>query len=187
MHTLTLARTLTLSFYPLPLSRWFLSQHGQHQLRRGGNSTPTPTPNPNPNPNPTPTPTPTPNPTRWGRSPPLSASSSCCSPSSSRSCSAASSYRCPRTWACSRPSRKPNPPLPLAPKVFYGFLLLWWAAGTGVLTFHGPYRTTGNPYFACWAALLSSVLLCADAFTKMKVGIELTLTLTPIPNPHPYP
>lgn len=57
-----------------------------------------------------------------------------------------------------------------AQQVFYGFLLLWWAAGTGVLTFHGPYRTTGNPYFACWAALLSSVLLCADAFTKMKVG-----------------
>jgi len=60
-----------------------------------------------------------------------------------------------------------------AQQVFYGFLLLWWGAGTGVLTFHGPYRTTGNPYFACWASLLCSVLLCADAFTKMKVGIDL--------------
>jgi len=59
-----------------------------------------------------------------------------------------------------------------AQQVFYGFLLLWWGPGTGVLTFHGPYRTTGNPYFACWAALLCSVLLCADAFTKMKVGID---------------
>jgi len=59
-----------------------------------------------------------------------------------------------------------------AQQVFYGFLLLWWGAGTGVLTFHGPYRTTGNPYFACWASLLCSVLLCADAFTKMKVGID---------------
>ena len=46
-------------------------------------------------------------------------------------------------------------------QVFYGFLLLWWGPGTGVLTFHGPYRTTGNPYFACWAALLCSLLLCA--------------------------
>merc|ERR1740130_836425 len=53
------------------------------------------------------------------------------------------------------------------------FMLLWWGPGTGVLTFHGPYRTTGNPYFACWAALLCSVLLCADAFTKLKVGIDL--------------
>ena len=48
-----------------------------------------------------------------------------------------------------------------------------------MLTFHGPYRTTGNPYFACWAALLASVLLCADAYTKMKVGpLALSLTLT---------
>jgi len=59
-----------------------------------------------------------------------------------------------------------------AQQVFYGFLLLWWGPGTGVLTFHGPYRTTGNPYFACWAALLCSLLLCADAFTKMKVGMD---------------
>merc|ERR1740130_287322 len=52
------------------------------------------------------------------------------------------------------------------------FMLLWWGPGTGVLTFHGPYRTTGNPYFACWAALICSVMLCADAFTKMKVGMD---------------
>jgi len=59
-----------------------------------------------------------------------------------------------------------------AQQVFYGFLFIWWGPGTGVLTFHGPYRTTGNPYFACWAAFFASAMLCADAFTKMKVGMQ---------------
>ena len=59
-----------------------------------------------------------------------------------------------------------------AQQLFYGFLLLWWGPGACVLTFHGPYRTTSNPYFACWAALFSSAMLCADAFTKMKVGLQ---------------
>ena len=45
-----------------------------------------------------------------------------------------------------------------AQQVFYAFLLIWWGPGTGVLTFHGPYRMTGNPYFACWAALVTSAL-----------------------------
>ena len=59
-----------------------------------------------------------------------------------------------------------------AQQVFFGFLLLWWGPGACVLTFHGPYRTTSNPYFACWAALFASTMLCADAFTKMKVGLQ---------------
>jgi len=35
-------------------------------------------------------------------------------------------------------------------------LFAMWIPGAGVLTFDGPYRTTGNAYFACWGAFLSS-------------------------------
>ena len=39
------------------------------------------------------------------------------------------------------------------------FLLLWWAAGAGIVTFDGPFTTTSNGYFAAWAGLACSVLL----------------------------
>lgn len=34
------------------------------------------------------------------------------------------------------------------------FLFVWWAVGTGVITFKGPFLTAGNGYFSAWAGLL---------------------------------
>jgi len=39
------------------------------------------------------------------------------------------------------------------------FLLLWWAAGAGVLTFMDPFRVTSNGYFSCWAGVALSMYL----------------------------
>jgi hypothetical protein len=35
-------------------------------------------------------------------------------------------------------------------------LFAMWIPGAGILTFDGPYTVTGNAYFACWGAFLSS-------------------------------
>jgi len=31
-----------------------------------------------------------------------------------------------------------------------GFFFVWWGVGCGILTFHAPYQSTSNAYFACW-------------------------------------
>mmetsp|Transcript_20618 Transcript_20618/g.65934 ORF Transcript_20618/g.65934 Transcript_20618/m.65934 type:complete len:400 (+) Transcript_20618:115-1314(+) len=51
-----------------------------------------------------------------------------------------------------------------------GFLLLWWALGCGILTFHEPFKNTSNAYFACWVALLVSMLLGVDSYAAMHVA-----------------
>jgi len=51
-----------------------------------------------------------------------------------------------------------------------GFLLLWWAIGCGILTFHEPFKNTSNAYFACWVALLVSMLLGVDSYAAMHVA-----------------
>jgi len=49
------------------------------------------------------------------------------------------------------------------------FLFLWWAIGTVVLTFDSPFTETGNGYFACWGAVLISLLYCQITMAKFKV------------------
>mmetsp|Transcript_56332 Transcript_56332/g.168647 ORF Transcript_56332/g.168647 Transcript_56332/m.168647 type:complete len:130 (-) Transcript_56332:120-509(-) len=41
------------------------------------------------------------------------------------------------------------------------FLGLLWLAGAVVLTFYGPFKTTGNGYFGCWFGLLSFIWYAA--------------------------
>ena len=48
------------------------------------------------------------------------------------------------------------------------FLLLWWAAGAGIVTFDGPFTTTSNGYFAAWAGLACSVLLLGECAPSMS-------------------
>jgi hypothetical protein len=49
-----------------------------------------------------------------------------------------------------------------------GFLFVWWGVGCGFLTFHAPYQSTSNAYFACWIALFSSMLMCVDSFSNLQ-------------------
>lgn len=44
------------------------------------------------------------------------------------------------------------------------FLFLWTFIAAGVLTFNGPFLVTSNGYFACWAAVL---------FTLMALGVTV--------------
>lgn len=37
------------------------------------------------------------------------------------------------------------------------FLILWWVIGCGIVTFGGPFTSTGNGYFASYVALISAV------------------------------
>jgi hypothetical protein len=45
--------------------------------------------------------------------------------------------------------------------------VLWWTPGTLILTFFNPYTTTGDSYFAAWAALIASLLILVDSFTRI--------------------
>lgn len=69
---------------------------------------------------------------------------------------------------------------PLWPSSTTGALLatlftLWWLAGTTLLTFWGPFLITNNPYFGCWAALITSCRMliatsgrAQDAFRRSR-------------------
>jgi len=37
-------------------------------------------------------------------------------------------------------------------------LLFWWGVGTGILTIHGPFTSTGNAYFALWVGFGCSLI-----------------------------
>jgi hypothetical protein len=43
------------------------------------------------------------------------------------------------------------------------FLTIFWIAGAFVMTFRGPFLTTGNGYFGAWGSLLASCLWATDA------------------------
>jgi len=49
-----------------------------------------------------------------------------------------------------------------------GFLFVWWGIGCGILTFHAPYQSTSNAFFACWVALFSSLIMCVDSFSNLQ-------------------
>ena len=52
-------------------------------------------------------------------------------------------------------------------KAFTILFVLWWTPGTLILTFFNPYTTTGDSYFAAWAALIASLLILKDSFTHI--------------------
>ena len=55
-------------------------------------------------------------------------------------------------------------------QLYSGFMIVWWGIGAGLLTFHKPYTYTGNAYFACWAALIASMLLFVSSFVRAKTA-----------------
>eukprot|EP00919_Chromeraceae_sp_WS-2016_P059727 GHVR01141912.1.p1 GENE.GHVR01141912.1~~GHVR01141912.1.p1 ORF type:complete len:142 (+),score=20.88 GHVR01141912.1:84-509(+) len=38
------------------------------------------------------------------------------------------------------------------------FLFIWWIPGVIILTFVGPFKSTGNGYFASWCSLILSLV-----------------------------
>ncbi len=43
---------------------------------------------------------------------------------------------------------------------------VWWGAAAGIITFQGPFTSTGNGYFAVWAGFLCSVSGIGASVTK---------------------
>lgn len=65
------------------------------------------------------------------------------------------------------------------------FLLLWWIAGAGVMTFERPFHTTGslsNGYFASWTAALSAYLLALHSVPVVRWLRERQRGLMNLPN-----
>jgi len=49
------------------------------------------------------------------------------------------------------------------------FLVVWWMIGALVLTYDGPFETTGNGYFGSFAALIASIVVMASCNNAMKI------------------
>ena len=49
-------------------------------------------------------------------------------------------------------------------------LLVWWVFGVGVLTFKGPFKTTGNGFFGAWVAGYAAFAMAADEFQGLNDG-----------------
>eukprot|EP00403_Amphidinium_massartii_P027775 CAMPEP_0178389424 /NCGR_PEP_ID=MMETSP0689_2-20121128/10109_1 /TAXON_ID=160604 /ORGANISM="Amphidinium massartii, Strain CS-259" /LENGTH=526 /DNA_ID=CAMNT_0020009873 /DNA_START=91 /DNA_END=1671 /DNA_ORIENTATION=- len=52
------------------------------------------------------------------------------------------------------------------------FLFVWWCVGWFIATFDEPYVGTGNGFFGCWVALITSAMLADKAGLSMKKGGE---------------
>jgi len=48
------------------------------------------------------------------------------------------------------------------------FLFSWWAIGTGIMTFQGPFLVTTNGYFGAWLAVASSAVLCHNLVQSFR-------------------
>ena len=57
------------------------------------------------------------------------------------------------------------------------FLFVWWAVGTGVITFKGPFTGVGNGYFSAWAGLLFTthwaLNIDTSNFTELEKGQKI--------------
>lgn len=61
------------------------------------------------------------------------------------------------------------------------FLFVWWAIGTGVITFKGPFDRVGNGYFSAWFGLLFTthwaLHIDTSQFTDLEKGRKILFVL----------
>ena len=51
-------------------------------------------------------------------------------------------------------------------KVKYYTFIVIWATVAGILTFDGPFRDTGNGYFATWAGFIVVIFFANHQFSR---------------------
>ncbi len=51
-------------------------------------------------------------------------------------------------------------------KLISAVLFVIWATVAGILTFDGPFRDTGNGYFASWGGFLAAILFANHQFAR---------------------
>lgn len=60
------------------------------------------------------------------------------------------------------------------------FLFVWWAIGTGVITFKGPFTGVGNGYFSAWAGLIFTthwaLNIDTSKYTELEKGRKILVT-----------
>ncbi|KAG2501422.1 hypothetical protein HYH03_001205 [Edaphochlamys debaryana] len=62
------------------------------------------------------------------------------------------------------------------------FLVLWWIPGAGVCTFRNPFLVPGNGYYACWIALLASLVFWERTGLALFSGSRKSASAEPQPN-----
>ena len=62
-------------------------------------------------------------------------------------------------------------------RVWALFMLVWWGAGAGVLTFKEPFVGTSNGYFAAWAGLICTASIASKMFSQIQEGADKAVAL----------